>query len=125
LRVDEVGVVRVGASRVTLDTLIGSYRYGNTAEEIVQQFPSLSLAEVHAAIAYYLTHVTEVEAYLHERERDAAEAFGGDEDKAARYARLSALLEEWTNDESGFDERVEPVIDRALKDSAPRHSRKS
>ncbi len=47
LRVDEVGVVRIGASRVTLDTLIGSYCDGN----IVQQFPTLALADVHAAIA--------------------------------------------------------------------------
>lgn len=73
LRVDEGGVVRIGASRVTLDTLVGSYRDGNTAEEIVQQYSSLSLAEVHAAIAYYLTHVPEVEAYLRERQSDAAD----------------------------------------------------
>jgi uncharacterized protein (DUF433 family) len=71
LRVDEGGVVRIGASRVTLDTLVGSYRDGNTAEEIVQQYSSLSLAEVHAAIAFYLTHVHEVEAYLRERQSEA------------------------------------------------------
>ena len=47
----------------------------------------------------------------------AAEAFGGGNDKAARYARLSALLDEWANDKSGFDARVEPAIGRSLKDS--------
>ena len=73
LRVDDAGVVRVGATRVTLDTLIGAYRDGSTADEIVQQYPSLSLADVHAAIAYYLTHQSEVNAYLLERENAAAD----------------------------------------------------
>jgi uncharacterized protein (DUF433 family) len=73
LRVDEGGVVRVGATRVTVDTLVGSYRDGSTAEEIVQQYPSLALADVHAAIAYYLTHQAEVNAYLLERQNAAAE----------------------------------------------------
>ena len=73
LRIDDAGVVRVGATRVTLDTLVGSYRDGNTAEEIVQQYPSLSLADVHAAIAFYLTHRPEVDAYLLQRQEDAAQ----------------------------------------------------
>lgn len=71
LRADSQGAVRVGGTRVTLDTLIGCYRDGCTAEEIVQQFPALSLADVHAAIAYYLTHQSDVEAYLHSRESEA------------------------------------------------------
>jgi uncharacterized protein (DUF433 family) len=73
LRVDDSDVVRVGSTRVTLDTLVGSYRDGNTAEEIVQQYPSLALADVHAAIAFYLTHIPEVEKYLNQRQSDAAE----------------------------------------------------
>jgi uncharacterized protein (DUF433 family) len=73
LHIDEAGVVRVGPTRVILDTLVGSYRDGNTAEEIVQQFSSLSLADVHAAIAFYLTHVPEVEVYLQQRQADAAD----------------------------------------------------
>jgi len=73
LRMDDAGTVRVGTSRVTLDSLISSYLDGNTAEEIVQQFPSMSLAQVHASIAYYLLHRAEVEAYLHERRTMAEE----------------------------------------------------
>jgi len=71
LRVDDADVVRVGATRVTLDTLIGAYLDGSTAEEIVQQYPSLSLLDVHAAIAYYLAHEAEVRAYLRARQSDA------------------------------------------------------
>jgi hypothetical protein len=45
---------------------------GATAEEIVQQYPVLALADVYAVIGYYLRHRPEVEAYLAQR-REAAE----------------------------------------------------
>lgn len=54
--------------------------------------------------------------------RTAAEAFGGADDKAARYARASALLDKWANENSDFDARVGPRIESALKDTAPRHN---
>jgi len=73
LRVDEADVVRVGQSRVTLDTLVAAYQDGSTAEEIVQQYPTLVLSDVHAAIAYVLTHATEVQAYLQQRQIAADE----------------------------------------------------
>jgi uncharacterized protein (DUF433 family) len=73
LRLDEEGAVRIGPTRVTLDTLVASYRDRNSAEEIVEQYPALSLADVHAAIAYYLTHQAEVDAYLQQRQREAAD----------------------------------------------------
>jgi uncharacterized protein (DUF433 family) len=66
------GVVRVGGTRVTLDTAVEAFREGLTAEEIQQQYPSLGLAQVYSAIAYYLQHQSEVDEYL--RERDAARA---------------------------------------------------
>jgi uncharacterized protein (DUF433 family) len=44
LKTDIGGVVRVGNTRVTLDTIITTFKEGATAEEIVSQYPSLSLA---------------------------------------------------------------------------------
>lgn len=73
LRTDADGVVRVGATRVSLDTLIAAFLEGATAEEIAQQYPSLSLREVYAVISYYLNHPAEVNDYLRERGRQAAE----------------------------------------------------
>jgi uncharacterized protein (DUF433 family) len=67
------GVVKVGGTRVTLDTVIGAYHQGETAEQIAEHYSALSLADVHAVIAYYLRHRSEVEAYLEERHRQAAE----------------------------------------------------
>ena len=69
---DVDGVVRVGGTRVTLDTVVMAYTEGLSAEEIVRQYPSLDLADTHAAIAYYLRHRDEVDAYLAERRRLAA-----------------------------------------------------
>ncbi|MEO0869309.1 MAG: DUF433 domain-containing protein, partial [Cyanobacteria bacterium J06642_11] len=37
---------------------------GATAEEIVEQYPSLQLADVYSVISYYLRRKTEVDAYL-------------------------------------------------------------
>jgi uncharacterized protein (DUF433 family) len=72
LRADADGVVRVGATRVTLDTVIGAYEDGATAEQIAQQYPAVTLAEIYATIAFYLTHTPSVRAYLERREELAA-----------------------------------------------------
>ena len=61
------GVVRVGGTRVTLDTVVAAFEQGATAEEIAQQYPSLHLADIYAVIGYYLNHRSEVEAYLAQR----------------------------------------------------------
>jgi uncharacterized protein (DUF433 family) len=71
LRTDADGVVRVGHTRVTLDTLVGAFRDGATAEEIVQQYPSLDLADVYSVIGYYLRRTSEVDTYLQKRKKDA------------------------------------------------------
>lgn len=64
LRVDEAGAVRVGASRVSLETVLHHFNLGATPEEIVVNFPTLELADVFAVCAYYLRHRAEVDSYL-------------------------------------------------------------
>ncbi|MBI3829617.1 MAG: DUF433 domain-containing protein [Planctomycetes bacterium] len=66
---DADGIVRVGKTRVTLDTVVGAFQEGATAEEIAQQYPSVSLADIYAVIAYYLRRTGEVDAYLNERKK--------------------------------------------------------
>jgi uncharacterized protein (DUF433 family) len=73
LTLDADGVVRVGGTRVTLDTLVAAYREGATLEAIADQYPSLALADVYTALGYYLRHQTEVEAYLQRRRQQAAQ----------------------------------------------------
>ncbi|NWF62128.1 MAG: DUF433 domain-containing protein [Fischerella sp.] len=73
LQLNPDGVVRVGGTRVTLDTVVAAFNQGATAEEIVFQYPSLQLADVYAVIAYYLRHQQEVEEYLQQRQKRANE----------------------------------------------------
>ncbi|MBI5669498.1 MAG: DUF433 domain-containing protein [Chloroflexi bacterium] len=65
------GVIRVGGTRVTLDTIVHAFNRGMSAEEIVIAYPAVSLADVYDVIAYYLRHQDEVAAYIREREKRA------------------------------------------------------
>jgi uncharacterized protein (DUF433 family) len=67
------GVIRVGGTRVTLDTVVAAFADGLSAEEIVYAYSSVQLADVYAVIGYYLRNRAEVETYLEER-RNQAEA---------------------------------------------------
>jgi uncharacterized protein (DUF433 family) len=70
---DEHGSVRVVGSRVTLDTVVGNFKRGATAEQIQDSFPSLTLRDIYGTIYYYLSHENEVEDYLRERQAEADE----------------------------------------------------
>ncbi len=71
LRTDADGNVRVGGTRVTLDTLVAAYSQGASAEEIAQYYPSLELADVYAVLGYYLRHRSEIDAYVRQRQQEA------------------------------------------------------
>jgi uncharacterized protein (DUF433 family) len=71
LQKNEDGVIRVGGTRVTLDTVVHAFNEGSAAEEIVFQYPSLDLADVYTVIAYYLRHQAEVDSYLREQEEES------------------------------------------------------
>ncbi len=47
----------IAGTRVRIQDVASDYeRHGMTAEEIVREFPHLSLAQVHAALSYYFDH---------------------------------------------------------------------
>ena len=67
LLLDRDGIYRVGGTRVRLETVVTAFQNGCTAEEILLKYPSLSLGDIYAVIAYYLTHRETVDAYLDAR----------------------------------------------------------
>lgn len=73
LRRDESGALRIGQSRVLLELVIQAFEDGATPETIAQRYPKATLADIYAAIAYYLRHQVEVQNYLEEREQQAVE----------------------------------------------------
>ena len=55
---------RIAGSRVSLDSVIHAYWNGRLPEAIVADFPSLTLEQVHGAIAHYLRHQTEIDRHF-------------------------------------------------------------
>ena len=72
LAADADGVIRVAGTRVPLDTVAHAFERGATAEEIVQQYPSLVLADVYAVLGYLLRHQAKVTTYLDQRAAQCA-----------------------------------------------------
>jgi uncharacterized protein (DUF433 family) len=64
LKMESDGVIRVGQTRVTLDSVVNAFLSGSTAEEIVFQYPSLDLGDVYAVLGYYLKNQSSVDVYL-------------------------------------------------------------
>ena|SRR5256884_1421702 len=68
LRLTEDGTIRIADSRVSLDSVVHHYKLGASAEQIAQKFPALELADIYAAITYYLNHEEAIEEYLRQQE---------------------------------------------------------
>ena len=69
VRQDEHGVLRVGDTRVMLDSVVAAFHLGHSAETIAQQYPALTLEEVYGAIAHYLANQADVDQYLRNQEK--------------------------------------------------------
>jgi uncharacterized protein (DUF433 family) len=74
--------VRVAGTRVTLDTIIGAYKQGRSAEELAQDYPTVPKSAIYATIAYYLSAQEDVDAYLRARKEQAQ--------------RVRAEVEQWS-----------------------------
>ena len=65
----ETGYYVIG-SRVSLDSIVYAFLDGNSAEGIVESYPTLTLEQVHGSLAFYLANRKEIDAYLAEGERE-------------------------------------------------------
>ena len=61
---------RIATTRFSVQQVAALHQQGLSAEEIVQEYEFVNLAQVYAALAYYYANQAEIEAYLAE---DAAE----------------------------------------------------
>lgn len=73
LRTEE-GVIRVGTTRVTLDAVIADFDRGASPEEIAKHYSALNVSDVYLVIGYYLRNRDQLDAYIDEQERLAAES---------------------------------------------------
>jgi uncharacterized protein (DUF433 family) len=100
------GSIRVAGTRLLLELVVHAYNQGETAETIaLDMFPPVSVADIHAVIAWYLNHKDAVDAYVAwvdaESERVLAEfeaRFPSDELRRSIRERWAAMRAESTPD---------------------------
>jgi uncharacterized protein (DUF433 family) len=72
IEVDETGVARVAGTRLKVIHLVmDKMAHGSTPEQMRQQFPPLSLSQIHAALTYYYDHKAELDAQIQQGLREA------------------------------------------------------
>ena len=58
------GRPRIAGTGVSVRTIVGYHKMGETPEEIAVQIPHLTLAQVHAALAHYYANRDEMDAAM-------------------------------------------------------------
>jgi uncharacterized protein (DUF433 family) len=58
------GRLRIAGTRVTVLQIVTLYKRGETAEEIAESYPHVTLAQVYAALAYYHANQAAIEQEL-------------------------------------------------------------
>ena len=68
IRLDEHGVAWIDNTKVkVIEVVLDKLAHGSSPEEIHCQYPHLSLAQIHAALAYYYDHQAELDAEIQRR----------------------------------------------------------
>ena len=85
------GGLYVAGTRVSLDSVVYAHLRGESPEAIVNSFPTLSLNQVRRSIEYYLSHRSDVDAYL-ERQENAFDCLAQEarQQDAEFYAKIDA-----------------------------------
>lgn len=63
------GALKIASTSVSLASIVIGFQEGESPEKIVQSFPTLSLAQVYGAIAYYLENEKPINCYIAEVKR--------------------------------------------------------
>jgi len=70
IRRDRSGIAWIDGTKVKVIEVIADHlSYGHSPEEIHLQHPHLSLAQIHAAFAYYYDHQADLDTELEQRYR--------------------------------------------------------
>ena len=64
----------VAGTRIPLEGIVYQFHQGASAESIRQELPNLTLEQIYGAITYYLANQAEIDEYVLETEKLAAQA---------------------------------------------------
>jgi uncharacterized protein (DUF433 family) len=92
LHEDAHGVIRVGQTRVTLESVISLFEQGASAEEIALRYDVLDLHDIYATLSYYLGHRQQTNEYLN-RVRQASVGARRDAERRSPAAQIRERLE--------------------------------
>jgi uncharacterized protein (DUF433 family) len=85
IEIDDHGVAWIAETRVkVIEIATDKLAHGSSPEEIYFQYPHLSLAQIHAALAYYYDHQAELDAEIKSRRLEADELASCASDTALR-----------------------------------------
>ena len=85
IRLDEHGRPWIdGTTMKVIELITGVAAYGWTAEDLGRQYPQLTPAQIHSALAYYYDHQAAMDAELDRISRDAEVARAGSFDSPLR-----------------------------------------
>src|SRR6266568_6245498 len=91
IELDEDGVAWItGANTKVKEVVLDKLAHGSSPEEMAFQYPHLSLAQIHAALAYYYEHQRELDADIQRRWLEA-KALAAQETDSPLQRRLREL----------------------------------
>lgn len=71
IAIDDQGIARIDASRMKVIHLVKEMLARKASvEQLHDTFPSLSLAQIHAALAYYYDHQAQLDAQIKQESTD-------------------------------------------------------
>lgn len=85
------GRLHISGTDITVNQVVLLHKRGATAEEIVVEYPHLTMAQVYAALAHYHANQDEIEADLRAENREASDPTIDTNDSQKKDVRLSAL----------------------------------
>src|SRR5207237_219420 len=92
IEIDEKGIPWIcGANTKVVEVVLDKIAHGWSPEEMHRQHPHLSMAQIHAALAYYYEHQNEVDADIERRDRMVEELMAQQKNTLKR-AELEARL---------------------------------
>jgi uncharacterized protein (DUF433 family) len=66
----EDGALRIAGTRVGLSSIVAGFHDGESPDKIALEFPTVTAAQVHGAIAYYLANRKLIDDFFAEVDRD-------------------------------------------------------
>ena len=94
IELDDHGIPWItGANTKVVEVVLDKLAHNSSPEEMHEQYPHLSLAQIHAALSYYYEHQAEVDAQIQMELKEVDELAASQPDSPLRQ-RLRALKRE-------------------------------